>query len=171
MERLTVDVKVSKAIKEFILSTNKSDTLDPDKYSNLWCLLKQHLITVPGTYKPILDRTDYIYIAIRHKHGAKTYSVPENRVIKIKTLFRPYLSESSQAVISRYFEREFKAAFRNYMYGALNNNPELQVKEAIEEFLNDHEVTCDKISFEMLKQDWYRHKRRKLISNICPICF
>lgn len=171
MERMTVDVRVGSALKEFIMSTNVTDVLDPDKYSNLWCLLKQHLITVPGNYKPINDRPDYIYILLHHTHGTNTFCVNDDRTYKINTIFRSYLSESGQTVIRRHFEKEFKAAFRNYMRGALNNNPELKIKEAIEEFLNDHNVAMNHISYSMLKKDWYRYNVRNEKKPLCPLCF
>lgn len=171
MERMTVDIKVGKAIKEFVVSTNGSDVLDPDKYTILWCLMKQHLVTVPGNYRPIYDRSEYIYIKLRNSNGIKTYSVPKDAKVKISTLFYSYLTDTGQAVIRKHFEKEFKATFRNYMKGALNNNPELPINDAIEEFLNDHNVTMDHISISMLQKDWYRYRRKCEISKICPLCF
>lgn len=171
MDRLTVDVKVGKAIKEFILSTAGTDVLDPDKYTILWCLMKQHLITIPGTYRPIQDRTDYVYIKLRSSNSIKTYNVNVNKKVIISTLFYSFLTAEGQNVIRRHFEKEFKAAFRNYMTGALNNNPDMQINDAIEEFLLDHNVTMNHISFSMLQKDWYRHRVKCSISKVCPLCF
>ena len=150
--RMTVDVKVGLAIKEFILSTNGSDVLDPDKYTILWCLMKQHLVTVPGTYRPLIDRSEYIYITLRNKNGVKTYSVTKDKKVSISTIFYSYITPEGQTVIRRHFEKEFKAAFRNYMKGALNNNPDMKINDAIEEFLNDHKVTMNHISMSMLQK-------------------
>lgn len=169
--RMTVDVKVGLAIKEFILSTNGSDVLDPDKYTILWCLMKQHLVTVPGTYRPLIDRSEYIYITLRNKNGVKTYSVTKDKKVSISTIFYSYITPEGQTVIRRHFEKEFKAAFRNYMKGALNNNPDMKINDAIEEFLNDHKVTMNHISMSMLQKDWYRYKIRCMTSNVCPLCF
>jgi len=169
--RMTVDVKVGLAIKEFILSTNGSDVLDPDKYTILWCLMKQHLVTVPGTYRPLADRKEFIYITLRNKNGVKTYSVVKDKRVAISTLFYSYLTPQGQAVIRRHFEKEFKAAFRNYMKGALNNNPDMKINDAIEEFLNDHNVTMNYISVSMLQKDWYRYRIKCVTSNVCPLCF
>lgn len=169
--RMTVDVKVGLAIKEFILSTNGSDVLDPDKYTILWCLMKQHLVTVPGTYRPLIDRSEYIYITLRNKNGVKTYSVNKDKKVSISTIFYSYITPEGQTVIRRHFEKEFKAAFRNYMKGALNNNPDMKINDAIEEFLNDHKVTMNHISMSMLQKDWYRYKIRCMTSSVCPLCF
>lgn len=171
MERMTVDVKVGKAIKEFILSTNGSDVLDPDKYTILWCLIKQHLVTVPGDYKPLADRSEYISIKLRNSNDIKTFSVPKNAKARFSTLFYSHLTEAGQTVVRRHFEKEFKATFRNYMRGALNNNPEMHINDAIEEFLNDHNITMDHISIAMLQKDWYRYRIKCATKKVCPLCF
>lgn len=170
MERLKVDVKVGKTLKEFIVSTNESDVLDPEKDTVLWCLMKQHLITSPG-YLPIADRSEYIQITLRNKNGAKTYSVPDKKRLQLQTLFRCYLDEKGQAVIRKHFEKEFKKTFRDYMRGALNNNPDMKIIDAIEEFCVDHNISMNNISVDMLKKDWYRYRTKSAMKNICPLCF
>ena len=52
MERMTVSVAVHPTIREFILDTNGSDTLIPDKSDLLWKLVKANLTT----YQP--DKND-----------------------------------------------------------------------------------------------------------------
>lgn len=171
MDRMTVDVKVGKALKEFIVSTNGSDTLDPDKYSILWCLIKQHLVTVPGNYKPLSDRSEFIYIKLRNSNDIKVFSVPKKTRVTYSTLFYSYLTETGQNVVRRHFEKEFKAAFRNYMKGALNNNPEMNINDAIEEFFTDHEISMDNITTAMLQKDWYRFRIKCATRKVCPLCF
>lgn len=171
MFRMTVDVKVGMAIKEFIFSTTGNDVLEPEKDTILWCLLKQHLITVPGSYKPLTDRTEYIYIRLRNSNSIAAYNVNRSKKMIISTLFYSYLTPTGQAVIRRHFEKEFKAAFRNYMKGALNNNPEMKILDAIEEFLSDHNVTMNHISVSMLQKDWYRYRMKQVTNKVCPLCF
>lgn len=171
MERMTVDVNVGKAVKEFIVSSNGgSDILDPEKDTILWCLMKQHLVTRPG-YLLITDRTEYIYITLRNKNGAKTYSVPDGSNMKLQTLFRSYLDATGQAVIKKHFEKEFKKTFRDYMKGALNNNPDMKIVDAIAEFCSDHNVCLNNITISMLQKDWYRFRAKCAIKMVCPLCF
>ena len=170
MERMTVDVKVGKALKEFIVSSNGSDILDPGKDTILWCLMKQHLINRPG-YMLVKDRTEYVYITLRIKNGAKTYSVPDKRNLSMETLFRSYLDEHGQAVIRKHFEKEFKKSFRDYMKGALNNNPDMKIIDAIAEFCADHNVTLNNITISMLQKDWYRYRTKCAVKSVCPLCF
>jgi len=171
MERMTVDVKVGRSIREFIVSTNESDVLDPDKFTILWCLIKQHLVTVPGNYKPLVDRSEYISIKLRNSNDIKTFSVPKNNTTCYSTLFHSHLTELGQSVVRRHFEKEFKATFRNYMRGALNNNPEMKINDAIEEFLLDHNVSMNHISMSMLQKDWYRYRIKCATTKVCPLCF
>lgn len=171
MERMTVDVKVGKAIREFIIATSGSDVLDPDKYTILWCLIKQHLTTVPGHYKPLSDRSEYVSIKLRNSNDIKAYSVPKKGKSCYSTLFYSYLTETGQAVVRRHFEKEFKATFRNYMRGALNNNPDMKINDAIEEFLTDHDIAMDHISIAMLQKDWYRYRLKSTTRKVCPLCF
>lgn len=168
---MTVDIKVGKAIREFVIATNGSDTLDPDKYTILWCLIKQHLITSPGDYRPIKDKSEYISIMLHNSNDIKTYSVPKKGRATYSTLFYSYLSDVGQAVVKRHFEKEFKATFRNYMKGALNNNPDMKINDAIEEFLSDHNIPLDNISIAMLQKDWYRYRIKLSSKKICPLCF
>ena len=170
MERLTVDVKVGRALKEFIVSTNGSDVLDPEKDTILWCLLKQHLLTQPG-YIPIPDRTEYVAIILRGAKAAKTYSTDVSRNLQVNTLFRTYLNDHGQSVIRKHFEKEFKQVFRNYMKGCLNNNPEMKIIDAIEEFCTDHNITQDNISVAMLQKDWYRFRMKCQVKQVSPLIF
>ena len=107
MERLSVDVKVGRYLKEFIVSTNGSDELDPEKDSILWCLIKQHLLTQPA-YSAITDRSEYISIKLRGAKAAKTYNANTQSKLQVNTLFRSYLDSSGQDVIKKHFEKEFK---------------------------------------------------------------
>lgn len=167
--RMTVDCKVGCILKEFIISTNGSDKLDPDKNSFLWALVKQHLVTLSSS-NPVIDRKEYISILMRYNESAKMYSVPSQKIVSINTLFRCYISEKGQAVIRKHFEKEFKKTFHDYMKGAMNNT-DLQIKDAIEEFCNDHNLSLDRVSFDMLKKDWYRYRMKKQIQEICPLVF
>ncbi len=171
MERMTVDVHVGKAIREFIVSTNESDVLDPDKFTILWCLIKQHLVTVPGNYKPLRDRSEFISIKLRNSNDIKTYSVPKSKSASYSTIFYSHLTDTGQAVVRRHFEKEFKATFRNYMRGALNNNADMKINDAIEEFLADHNVSMNHISMSMLQKDWYRYRVKCATKKVCPLCF
>lgn len=167
--RMNVDCKVGAVIKEFIVSTNGSDVLDPDKNSFLWALVKQHLVTAAHS-SPVDDRREYISILMRYTESTKMYSVPSQKVVSINTLFRCYITEKGQAIIRKHFEKEFKKTFHDYMKGAMNNS-DLQIKDAIEEFCNDHNLSLDKVSFDMLKKDWYRYRMKSQIQAICPLLF
>lgn len=169
MNRISVDVKVGRIVREFIVSSTGTDVLDPDKHSVVWCLTKQHLVTAPKHYNKIPDRSEYISILLRNRKSCDTYSVPADRVLQVNTLFRTYLSEKGHNVIKLHFEKQLKSVFRNYMTGCINNNPDIKIITAIENFCTEHKLTMDNISVEMLKKDWYRYRLNKTAKNFCPL--
>ena len=159
----TVQVKVSRALREYILSINDgSDIVVPDKRSLLWGLVKMHLDLVPAGYIPVplKPQDDFIRISLLKSRRTKSFSIPKDRVLEINTLFRNYLTEEGQKAIAEYLSRSFKLTFRSYMAGALSNNPELQIKEAILEFCSDHNICMDDITYAALRKDWFRYRKR-----------
>ena len=159
----TVQVKVSRAIREYILSINEgSDIVVPDKRSLLWGLVKMHLDLVPVGYIPVplKAQDDFIRISLLKSRRTKSYSIPKNRVLEVNTLFRNHLTEDGQKAIADYLSRSFKQVFRAYMAGALSNNPELQIKDAILEFCSDHNISMDDITYSALRKDWFRYRKR-----------
>ena len=159
----TVQVKVSRAIREYILSINEgSDIVVPEKHSLLWGLVKMHLDLVPAGYIPVplKPQDDFIRISLRKSRRTKSYSIPKNGVLAINTLFRNHLTEEGQKAIANYLVRSFKQVFRSYMAGALSNNPDLQIKEAILEFCEDHNICMDNITYAALRKDWFRYRKR-----------
>lgn len=169
---ITVDVCVGKELRDFIVKYGGTDLIIPDKGSNLWCLVKQHLQTVPTDYHLLPDRSEYIRIKLLQSGSrTKAYCLEKNAVIKINTIFRSYLDSSGQYVIKRYFEKEFKNVFRVYMRGCMNNNPDIKILEAITEFCLDYNIEFDKTFLSKLQKDWYRFKIKDALRPVNPLCF
>ncbi len=169
---MTVDVKVSKALKEYIICVNEGhDVIYPKKGSLLWSLMKLHLDVVPKSYKPVppSERQDYIRIALHKSRRTKSYNVNTGRVMEINTLFRNHLGEEGQKAVATHLSRGFKQTFRAYMGGALSNNQELTVHDAVYEFCRDYGITMDSITYEMLRKDWYRFSKRCKCNGIIPV--
>lgn len=162
-EMMTVDVRVGACLREYVICTRGCDVIVPAKDSVLWCLLKQHLVTSADGYVPVHPDLagEYIRIALRNAHSAKTYSVPSGRVVQLNTLFRCFLDPTGERVIRRHLDHEFKKTFHDYMMGC-SNNTDLKITEAIEEFCNDHRIDgTNSITIEMLRKDWYRFRLRE----------
>jgi hypothetical protein len=179
MEQQTVDVKVGKILKEYILSTNGSDVLVVEKASVLWGLILQHLVGIRdlfnqdgADYVPIRaeECAEYIKITILDSSHWKTYSVEEKKCLKIHTDVRCFLSRRGQNIVRRFLYKEFRKTFIDYMRGALNNNCDLQQKEAIYEFCTDHDLSLDNITLDALQKSWYRWKKKHgLLDKVCSI--
>lgn len=169
---MTVDVKVSRPIREYVLSINDgSDLIKPERGSLLWGLIKLHLDLVPETYRPVPPdkRQDYIRIALYRTRSTRSYNVNTGRNMEVNTLFRNYLNEEGQRAVSDHIARGFKQTFRAYMGGALGNNPDLTIHDAVYEFCSDYNISMDSITYDMLRKDWYRFKKRCPGPGIIPV--
>ena len=169
---MTVDVKVSRPIREYVLSINDgSDLIKPERGSLLWGLIKLHLDLVPETYRPVPPdkRQDYIRIALYRTRSTKSYTVNTGRNMEVNTLFRNYLNEEGQRAVSDHIARGFKQTFRAYMGGALGNNPDLTIHDAVYEFCSDYNISMDSITYDMLRKDWYRFKKRCPGPGLIPV--
>lgn len=169
---MTVDVKVSRPIREYVLSINDgSDLIKPERGSLLWGLIKLHLDLVPETYRPVPPdkRQDYIRIALYRTRSTRSYNVNTGRNMEVNTLFRNYLNEEGQRAVSDHITRGFKQTFRAYMGGALGNNPDLTIHDAVYEFCSDYNISMDSITYDMLRKDWYRFKKRCPGPGLIPV--
>lgn len=165
MERMKVPVRVSPILKEFLIDTTGSDTITPKKGDIVWSILKQHLETAPEPYPIHLDTQNYIYIEMLECSSNINYCNQANRFIYINTLFRWHLSERGQNRIRSILSKNFKSTLHNFMMGALACNPELQQREAMEEFCDLHNLTMSKITPDMIKKSWDRSDHKKKIHN------
>lgn len=157
-EHMTVLVKVHPALKEYIVSINSGDTLFPERGSHLWGLVSMHLQLTPPDYTPTPDTStpqDCIRISLFDSH-ARTWCRDLNRTIWQDSIFRNYLGPEAQRAIARHLMADFKHTFRAYMTGAINNNPDISIAEAIDEFCSDYKITMQQLTVDLLRKDWYR---------------
>lgn len=167
-----VDVRVSKALKEYILAVNSgSDIIVPGKYSRLWFLVKTQLDLVPSDYSPVNPyyRDDYIRICLLKSRRTKNFNVNTLRTMEINTLFRNHLPEKGQKAVAAYLTESMKIRFRSYVSGAVSNNPSLTVRDAIYNFCDDYNIAMEHVNYEMLWKDWYRFRKRTDPNNIVPV--
>ena len=138
-----------------------SDIIVPMRDSRLWGLVKMYLEPIPSDYRPVLPGGEpgSIRIAL-FRTGKPVYSFPARKILTVHTLYRDHLSETGQKAVSRHLMHHFKQTFRAYMNGALSNNPDLEIADAIDEFCRDYHIENEKITVEMLRKDWYRFRLR-----------
>ena len=171
-DSLTVDVKVGPELRSWIIATAGTDILVPERETNLWCLVKQHLQTVPASYRIIYDRGDYVYLRLLNSSShTKAWNLDAGRTIKVDTLYRSYLDENGQYVVRRFLYRNFKAAFRNYMMGAVRSNPGGREIAAITEFCLEYNIDVTKPLLARLQKDWIRHKKKVEAGLYNPMVF
>lgn len=176
--RNTVDVKVGKLLRNWVVNTYGTDVITLSKHSNFWAIIKQNLTLRPADYQPVEDRSEYIsfvllvngkdtqaYIAPDRKHPNRTSYQPN-------MMFRCYLSPKGEAIIRRLINEQFRNAFHCYMKGALNNNSEMTIVDAITEFLTDSKyVDFDNRTIATLTKHWYRYRVKNQDEFMIPIFF
>lgn len=165
MERFKVPVRVNPIIREFLIDTTGSDIITPKPKDLIWAVLKQHLETAPVDYIEPIDTDNYIYVEILDCHRDKTYCFQSNRFLHINTLFRWHLSKRGQERIHSWLRRNFKNSLHSFIMGAVACNPELQQKEAMEEFCNIYKLSIQKLTPDMIKKSWDRSDHKKKIYN------
>lgn len=174
-EWMTVPVQVHPIIREFIIDTNGSDIIVPEKRSLLWKTVKFNLELPPPGYHEPQTKDNIIYIALLNCTGTKSISNNKDKTIYIDGLFRWYLGHKGQVEIASHFRKQFKHTFHCFVQGAVACNPRLEQRQAMEEFCKLYHLTLNELSEDMLKKSWDRsdHKlmviKRKFIS--CPLFF
>ncbi len=160
-DQLTVHVRTGRVLREFVIATKGSDVLTPAKDSFLWGLVKQHMTVWEHRSCSPCDSGECIQIAIKSSNGLVSYNARSRKTESFRSQYRCYLTCRGERIIQRYLKKEFKKTFRDYMTGCLNNNPDITIVEAIEEFLTDFHVTPDRvITVESLRKDWYRYSMK-----------
>lgn len=170
----SVDVKVGSFIRQWVLATYNTDIIKIDKYSNLWAIIKQSLELLPADYQILEDRSEYISIVLlRDSSKTKAYDIERDKVYRVNTLYRCYISEEGSNRIKRYLDKQFKAAFHTYMVGAVGNNPDMTILEGITQFLLDYNLgeAIDNKMLSRLQKDWYRYRQNNQEKYTIPIFF
>ncbi|MBE6239767.1 MAG: hypothetical protein E7113_06985 [Bacteroidales bacterium] len=157
-EPMVVSVQVHPALREYLVCIhNGEDTIFPEKGTRLWGLVSMHLTVQPSTYSPAPEGGSRVNIAIFNSH-AQTWCMDRKRTIYQDTLFRNHLSPKGQRAVARHLMDDFKQTFRAYMTGAISNNSQLSITEAIDEFCSDYSISTEQMTYDMLRKDWYRFR-------------
>lgn len=176
MDRMMVSIKVHPTIREFIIDTNGSDVIIPNKNDLLWKYIKANLTTYNEKEKQKLsaeEEKDCIYIALLELRGDESFSMDKGYIF-MNQMYRCFITEKGQKQIAKELRIRFKQTFHTFVLGALLGNPNLQQKEAFLLFMQKFNLTENKINYEMLKKSWDRSLEKKMIHNrkrFCNIIF
>ena len=152
----TASVKVLPCLREYILSVNDgSDIITPGRESKLWGIVKMHLDLVPDDYRPVpaAGDPDCIRIALFRSHR-RQYN---------------YLNPQGQEAVASHLMHTFKLTYRSYMTGALGNSPGLTIRDAIYSFCELYNISMDNITYEMLRKDWFRFRKKHRDTRAIPV--
>nr|DAU45720.1 MAG TPA: hypothetical protein [Caudoviricetes sp.] len=169
----TVDIKVGKVIRAWIVESTGSDTITVDKKSNLWGLVKQNLDLLPADYEVIQDRSEYISIALlAHGSDTKKFDAELNKTIEVNTVYRCYISERGQASIARFFENQLRSSFIVFMVARFSDDSgNEKIVHAITAFLQEYNLPINSKILSRLMKYWYRYRVNFSENNKLPIFF
>lgn len=168
----TVDVKVGKFIRSWVVSTYGTDIIKLDRDMNLWSIIKQNLELLPNDFEPVAEKDEYItFVLLADGRYTLAFDMKKNKEYRVNTLYRCALSQRGENIIRRYLTKQFKHTFHNYMKGALNNNDSLSIAEAITEFLTDSKQEVTETVVSSLSKDWYRYRMKYPDEFNIPIFF
>ena len=140
-EMITVDVRVGRYLRDFVVSSSGGGD-----------------VFVPGKDSVIwgLLKQHLITSAVGWQ------PVPDElRREYIRIALRP----------TRCSAKSFKKTFHDYMRGCLRNTDSVYIKDAIENFMIDHNISDGDggITHEMLRKDWYRYSTTEQRENLVSI--
>ncbi len=172
-EPILVYVKVHPVLRDFIVATRGTDLIIPDDKGPLWATVKTFLRHIPNDYKPhpAGPVKDHVRIALPPiSASSPIFNVQAGDTIVCNFLYRNFLDHRGQTAVSDQLMKEFKGTYRSFMAGYLASHPnqrgESQIKEGIDEFCRIHCIHMDdKITYEMLRKDWYRFRTRESSSD------
>lgn len=158
--KIPLSIRVHPIVKEFYVATTGSDTITPKSNSNLYRRILFILQLRPKDY-------NQTYINRRFKEQdsltifiGRFCSSPQ----KIDPLYRNYLDDYRQALISKELYESFKCVFHNYVLAYLRGGGKQQ-KLAIYDFCSAYNLSLTNISYEMLKKSWDRSEQKKIFLN------
>lgn len=172
-EPILVYVKVHQVLRDFIVATRGTDLIIPDDKGPLWATVKTFLRLIPNDYKPhpAGPVQDHVRIALPPiSSSSPIFNIQTGGTIVCNFLYRNFLDHNGQRAVADQLMKEFKGTFRSFMAGYLAAHPnqkgESQIKEGIDEFCRIYCIAMDdKITYEMLRKDWYRFRTRESSSD------
>lgn len=167
----SVDIKVGRFIRQWVVSSCGSDQIRVDKRTNIWAIVKQNLALLPEDYAIVSNRSEYISIELLDAHSQRSYIHPAGCCLHLNSLYRCYISESGQEAIRRYLENQFRSAFRVYMVASMRDDSREKILHAITSFLLDYDLPVDSRILARLSKDWYRYRQKNGEKLHIPIFF
>ena len=164
MKGLYVTAKVGKRNKRYIEGSYQSDTIPLERGSNLLNLIMPYLELTTDDPEELDDETIKIELPLGNK---KVYNSHGRSIYVCNTLWRNRLSVEGQFQVKRFFENEFKKAFRTYIdcyveQQKANNDDSsyYKIKDGVTAFLIQYHIEFTKQDIATLARDWYRHRDR-----------
>lgn len=168
-------------MKKYITESYKSDIIPLDRDSVMLAIIKPYLELTSDEEEHIDPETmeqEVVRIELPLEN-AKVYYNAGKKVYVCNTLFRNRLSKAGQDRVKRFFEKNFKKAYRTFMDGFIAHQQlemtedqiYLKIKEGITEFLMQYHIEFNDRDIATLARDWYRHRDRNEDNRVSPLVY
>lgn len=161
----TIDVKVTKIVREFLIAKYGSDTIQLYRDDYFTQKIKHILESKSKDYIPIKDDERYNYIRLqihdfRMSLGQKSLSYTHEE--------NAYLSEYLQMALSKEFTKYFKEVFHSYVlaYCIARGGKEGSGRDAIYSFCDIYCLPMNSIDYDMLRKSWSRSKEHGVLKKL-----
>lgn len=169
MKGLTVNIKASPMLKQFVEYSTDDGVLRPKRGATITGLVLQYLELLPVDGDDIQpEECIKIEIPLTCR---KTYSQVYGKVNWCYTLFQNKIGEKGQSIIVHYLETVMRDCFHTFMDG-YTCVKEDAVKEGVTSWLLEYQIMdFTEKDIDTLAHDWHRYKRKKYASRISPLTF
>lgn len=159
---MDIDISVSPIIKEWIVATHGTDTVQCSKNDFLSHKIKYLLQLNSGQFiRRNIDPINRITVKLIN------FSIGPAECRKtINVDYRYSLPVEYEQIIEAEFYQQFKQVFHSFVLGYCQstNNSLGSQKEGIESFCETYSISLNKINYEMLKKSWDRSLEKTLIN-------
>ena len=163
---LTVDIKVSPILKEFIEAKWGGDTIVLGKDDYFTQKIKHILQRYPENYVPIKpsDRDSYVRMEVKRVELVRIGS----RSLFEKVAQSAYLDSYLQEQIAKELDKYFKEIFHAYVlaFCSARSFADNCQRDGILDFCDVYNLRLNKVNFEMLKKSWYRSNEYQLFKKM-----
>jgi len=147
---IIIAVKTRPYLKDYIVNRygNGSEPVKASTANKIFPLLSQFLTHKPKEWKLPESSQDTIL-----------FELPYNELLNVRTLC--YIHEDHFPGITSFFYGMFHTHFVTYMNNkCLDKSPRWRFKYAIYNFMDEYEISIDKVNYDSLKRIYLRYRKQ-----------
>lgn len=171
MTDMILDVNVGTFLRQWVMASEGSDTVSLGRKSNLWGIVKSHMVVAAATdMSQIVNADECIHFRLMDCHSQKTWSAEADVQMHMNTMFRCYLDQQGHNLVKRFLEQQLRVTFLAYMVGNMNTG-DRNIAGTVTDFLVDYSLPISQRQISSLTKAWYRYRLQMNKRYHIPIFF